>query len=410
MYITKLTQQESMRSILYPKNHQEWTIFLLSILYFCVIATLFLQQRTVDVTPEMLGYDTSAHMMVEHKMINFQHLFSWNFRHPLFNLLFLPPLLIDYFLSLVDLNYKWEIFTIYSCLISSYTGLLLYKVLSYICEKRTAVLLLLLFYSFAHSILLSIQVDSFIFSMLFLVMLLLIYITNKQNKHINNVLFAALIGTTSTNIIKFFIYSFFISKRRVKETFTAFFTSTLLFLCLFIFTLPDLFNRLFIQHLGFKYSIFAQTMDYRGTTLNKIHLFINNFISEPFLFHYKENLLYAHDTINLPPYSSIFCNLVIIGIICLSIASIIINYKSKIVQLFISFFTIDLIIHYIAGYGIEEGQLFCGHWFFFIPLLLGLLIDRTHNKYIRSTILSYLIVACIFMLSYNYNCYLHSII
>ena len=167
-------QNKQLGPILYPNNYIQWTVFILSILYFGIIATLFLLQRTTDNLPEMLGYDTSAHMMLEHKMISLQHLFSWNLRHPLLNLLFLPPLLVDYLLSFFDLNYKWEIFTIYSCLISSYTGLLLYKILSNICDKRTAILLLFMFYSFAHTILLSIQVDSFIFSMLFLVMLALV--------------------------------------------------------------------------------------------------------------------------------------------------------------------------------------------------------------------------------------------
>lgn len=402
-------QNKQLGSILYPNNYIQWTVFILSILYFGIIATLFLLQRATDNLPEMLGYDTSAHMMLEHKMISLQHLFSWNLRHPLLNLLFFPPLLVDYLLSFFDLNYKWEIFTIYSCLISSYTGLLLYKILSNICDKRTAILLLFMFYSFAHTILLSIQVDSFIFSMLFLVMLALVYITNKHNIYINNILFFTLVGTTSTNIIKFFIYSFFISRGRIKEALGTFFKSLFIFLCLFLLTIPDFFNRLFFQHLGLKYSLLAQTMDYRGTSLNKLYLFVTNFISEPFLFHYKDNLLYANDTINLPSYSSTLCNLVILIIICLSIYSIIINYKNKIVKLFIAFFSVDIFIHFVVGYGIEEGQLFCGHWFFFIPLLLGLLDTHTNNKYIKSIIRLQIAGSAAFLFIYNINCYLQSI-
>lgn len=409
-FVAIMAQKEKIGYNFYPKNYQEWTIFFISILYFCMIAILFIRRNTADVIPEMLGYDTAAHMTVEHKMISLRHIFSWNFRHPLLNILFLPPLLVDYFLSLFDFNFKWEIFTIYSSLISSYTGLLLYKILSIICAKRTAIILLILFYSFAHTILLSIQVDSFIYSMLFLVMLLLVYITNKHNKYINNVLFFALTGTTLTNIVKFAIYSYFISQRRIKEMLLAFYKSTILFLCIFLFTIPDLFNRLFIQHLGLKYSIMAQTMDYRGTSLNKMHLFITNFISEPFIFHYKDNLLYANDTINLPPYSNIICNLIILAIICLSIISIIINYKNSIVQLFISFFAIDIFIHYIIGYGIEEGQLFCGHWFFFIPIIIGLLDTYSNQKYIKSMIRLFIVCTSLYLLIYNFHCYLQSII
>lgn len=409
MYNSKLTQKDRIGNILLPRNHHEWTVFLLSILYFGIIDILFLHRLTTDAPPEMLGYDTSAHMMLAHKMISLQHIVSWDIRHPLLNIMFLPPLLIDHLLSLFDINYKWEIFTIYSSFISSYTGLLLYKALSYICEKKTATILLVLFYSFAHTILLSIQVDSFIYSMLFLVMLLLIYITNKQNVHSNNILFFTLIGTTSTNIIKLLIYSYLSSQRKIKEALIVFIKSMILFICMFILTIPDLFNRLFIQHLGLKYSVLAQTMDYRGISLNKLHLFITNFISEPFMFHYKENLLYANETINLPPYSNVFCHLVIIVFICLSITSIILNFNNKIVQLFLSFFSVDIFIHYIVGYGIKEGQLFCGHWFFFIPLLLGLLVNRTNNKYLKSLLTLQIVGITAFLFFHNINCYLHSI-
>ena len=409
MHNSTLTKKNIIGGFLLAKNFHEWVIFLLSTLYFCTIAILFLRQMTTDVPPEMLGYDTSAHMMLAHKKISLEHIISWNIRHPLLNIMFLPPLLIDHLLSLFDLNSTWEIFIIYSSFISSYTGLLFYKTLSHICEKKTATILLVLFYSFAHTILLSIQVDSFIYSMLFLVMLLLIYMTNKQNLYSNNILFFTLIGTTSTNIIKLLLYSYLSSHRKIKEALIVFIKSMVLFLCMFILTIPDLFNSLFVQHLGLKYSLLAQTMDYRGTTLNKMQLFISNFISEPFMFHYKENLLYAHDTINLPPYSNIVCHLIIILITCLSITSIILNYNNKLVQLFLSFFSVDIFIHYIVGYGIEEGQLFCGHWFFFIPLLLGLLVNRTNNKYLKSLLTVQIVGMTAFLFFHNINCYLHSI-
>ena len=393
-----------------PKGCFEWIVFVLSILYFSLIATLFLQQRAGNAIPEMLGYDTSVHMLVEHKMINFQHIFSWNIRHPLLNFFFLPPLLIDYFLSLFNFNFKWEVFTLYSALIASYTGLLLFKIISIICKKSTAIVLLILFYSFAHTILLSIQIDSFIYSMLFLTMLILIYITNKQSTLINNVLFLALTGTTSTNMIKFIIYLYLSSKRKIKDSLFIFFKSIPLFLCLFAITIPDFFYKLFIQHLGLKYSLLAQTMDYRGSSLSKLHLFIDNFISEPFLFHYHYNLLYTSETINLPPYSDIYCCPVIIVIICISVTSIIINFKHEIVQLFLGFFSIDIIIHFIIGYGIEEGQLFCGHWFFFIPLLMGLLAKQTTKQNILSIYNCTIGGIATYLMYYNFNCYLHSTI
>jgi len=392
------------KELLLPHGRTEWVVLLCSFFFFLSFAILFFLHKRLE-PPEMLGYDTSAHMLVDHMKIDIQHLFSWDIRHPLLRFMFLPPILIDILLSFFHIDIKWEVFTLYSTIISSYTGLILFKILSMICNKMTAILLLCLFYSFAHSILLSIQIDSFIFSMFFLITLILVYLYNYQSNIINNWIFWGLVGTTSTNVLKFFIYALLTSGGKFKKAIYCFVESSVVFISLFAITIWSFLNRLFVQHLGLKYSLLAQTLDYRGTSTNKFILLFENFICEPILFHNTHNLLYTKETRLLESYPSFICYIPPLVIILAVIISLYKNIYDRITKLFFLFISIDFFIHFIIGYGIEEGQIFCAHWFFFIPILLGLLDNKIKNIYIQRVYLFTIFALFVFLLFYNFRCF-----
>lgn len=396
-----------LKTILLPQGHAELMVLIVSFIYYGFIFLFYLQNRLESVLPEMLGYDTSVHMVLEHKLINLDHIFSWNIRHPLINFMFLPPIIGDYILSYVGYYYKWEIFTFYSCIISSYSGLLLYKVISVYSNNKIAFLFVSLFFSFAHSILLSIQIDSFVLSLFFLIILVLIFSKNYYNIVFNNILFLGITGTTSTNFVKFLFYIYLTCKRNIKVTIHHIILSSILFFLLLLLTIPDLFHRIFVQHLGVKYSLLAQTLDYRGSSQSKIRLVIDNFISEPLLFHHQEKLLYISETSQLQPYPSASYYIPIIIIICGVILSIITNINNKITKLFILFICIDFFIHVTLGYGVSEGQIFCAHWFFIIPILLALLDGCIKNKQCLLLYRFSILVITIFFFYNNLNCYIH---
>lgn len=399
--------KSSLKTIILPQGCTEIIVLFVSLIYYGLIFLFYLQNKSELVLPEMLGYDTSVHMVLEHKLINLERLFSWDIRHPLINIMFLPPIIGDYLLSFIGYNYKWEIFTLYSCMISSYSGLVLFKILMILSSKETALLLLCLFFSFAHSILLSIQIDSFVLSLLFLMFLLLLFLNNYYNIYFNNILFFAITGTTSTNVIKFILYIFIICKKNIQTSLRQILKSSILFILLFLFTIPDLLHRLFVQHLGLKYSLLAQTLDYQGSSQGKLRLFFDNYISEPLLFHSQEKLIYLSDTSHLQAYPSLFFYIPIIIIVGGVICSIITNNNKKVITLIVSFLCVDIFIHVILGYGITEGQIFCAHWFFFIPILLALLEgEKIIIKY-RLVYRLIILFITIFFLYHNLNCYIH---
>ena len=57
-----------------------------------------------------------------------------------------------------------------------------------------------------------------------------------------------------------------------------------------------------------------------------------------------------------------------------------INIRNKWVQLIVSYFCIDLIIHFVFRYGMNEAIIFGGHWLFIIPMLLGWLYVKIPKK------------------------------
>lgn len=395
---------------LFPCCKSELIVFILTILYFGVISTIFLILRDNQLAPYMLGYDTAAHLFAEQKSIDFQHLISWDIRHPFLNLFFLPAITIDYFFSLLQYNFRWEIFVYYSVLILSCAGFVLFKLLKFVCTPQwTAYMLISLFYSFAHIIILSIQVDSFVFTMLFLIILIYFYATKCQGYLIDNLLFACLTGVTSTNFVKFFIFVFYTTKpRQVRQIIIRFFSSLYIFISFFILTIFDLCSRFFIQKYGLKYSFLAQTLDYRGTSINRFSLFWNNFISEPLMFHYRYNLIYAKDSTVLPTLC-LYEQIPVIVLISLTILSVIKCRKHRIAKLCVMWFGLDILIHFVIGYGIEEGQIFCAHWFFSIPILIGLYLNSIINKRLYYIICGCIVLITIVLFVYNFNCYMMSV-
>lgn len=56
------------------------------------------------------------------------------------------------------------------------------------------------------------------------------------------------------------------------------------------------------------------------------------------------------------------------------------NWRIKRVQVMIGMFVVDLFIHVICGWGLSEGWIFCAHWFWMVPILIGLSFLIWHER------------------------------
>lgn len=384
--------------ILKPNNFSEQCIFILLLIYFVAIATGFClialpqeQSFWIEGRPQgMLGYDTAGHLTYEPMMISTDNILNWNIRHPLYRLLFLPVILINEGLLYVGINITWPLFLATSTWFMSSSGLYIFKTLRTLgLSILNASLLILLYGSFAHTIMLSIQVDSFVPSMFFCSAMTLLFVRHYHNKLTDNLLFLGIAGTTSTNFIKFALYQL-LEEHSIKKSFIRFIQSIGIFCVLFVLIFPDLVIRLIERPRGFLYAVMGDSFYYQGSDINKWHLFIDNFVSDPLLFHHTTGIIFSNETILLPSYPSVWFYMPIAIIFLLVIISVVVNWRKPVIHLFCCCIGFDLFMHFGIGYGIEEGQLFCGHWLFFIPIVIGLLttLDKSIGKITQALILT----------------------
>lgn len=76
------------------------------------------------------------------------------------------------------------------------------------------------------------------------------------------------------------------------------------------------------------------------------------------------------------PYQTIGPHLVCGSILVLSAWSAIRNFREPVVRAALAMFSIDLILHPVIGWGLAESQIYCGHWYYLIPVLMVFLPPR----------------------------------
>lgn len=386
--------------ILKPASRCEKIVFLSLLLYFAAIAISFCIVALPKNNPfGMLGYDTAGHLEYEPIMISCKNMLNWNLRHPLYRLFFFPIIMINEGLLSAGINISWFLFLGTSTLMMSCCGLFIFKTLQSLkLSIKESSLLLFLFCSFAHVILLCIQVDSFVMSMFFCSAMTLLYVSHFHNRLSDSFLFLGITGTTSTNFVKFTFY-LLLEEKNTKKTLLRFLKAIIAFCLFFILTVPNLVKRLIERPRGFRYAFMGDSFDFQGSDINNWKLFIENFISEPLLFHHTTGIIYSYESINLPAYTSLGYYLPIAIIFHLILFSVILNCRKPIIRFFCCCFGFDWLMHFCIGYGIEEGQLFCGHWIFFIPIVIGELFANL--KAIREPLYAVLATCATIMLITN---------
>ena len=396
----------SVWNMLKLNNLSEQRVFILLLIFFAAMATAFcFIVLPKDLPLGMLGYDTAGHLTYKPMMISTDNILNWNIRHPLYRLFFLPVIFINEGLLHIGINITWPLFLATSTWFMSCSGLFIFKTLRTLgLSIANASLMIILYCCFAHIIMLSIQVDSFVLSMFFCSAMTLLYVRHFHNKLTDNLLFLGIAGTTSTNFVKFAIYQL-LEERSFKKSIIRFIQSIGVFCVLFALTFPNLVTRLIERPRGFLYAIMGDSFNFQGSDTSRWQLFIDNFLSDPILFHHTTGIIYSHETIHLPSYPFAWFYLPIAFIYLLILTSVITNWRKPVIHLFCCCFGFDVFMHFGIGYGMEEGQLFCGHWLFFIPIVIGLLTNM--HKSIEKTIQAFIMAIALFLLVTNiYHLYL----
>ena len=94
-----------------------------------------------------------------------------------------------------------------------------------------------------------------------------------------------------------------------------------------------------------------------------------SFFCEPICLH---GSVIAHPVVE-GGYATWLPHLVVAVILGLAAWSVIRSWRRPLVRAIVGMISFDFALHLVLGWGINEGQLYCGHWFWALPILIGLL-------------------------------------
>lgn len=394
---------ETFVRLLLPRDRNEKHVLCGSIVYYYVLMAIFLFFRNDSLPYVIMGYDTIHNS----EIYSFCGIFLWNIRHVLFNLFYIPVLPINWLFTHSISAVEYTAYILPTPILFALSNMLIFRIVALYGSDRAARLSVLLFSSFSHVMLLSVQFETFPLSMLFLLISVL-YINERQNVWQDNILFAILTGTTTTNGVKLFI-AWLWEKGKFGTYVKRCAKSTILFLILLL--IPLFMLRHYIQKEGFDMNYIlthSNSSDY-----DTVKALVDNFFSEPIFFHNLNAIFYDPRITNecsvMYPYVTIFIPVCIVIIYLFASAGIFMNTKKKLVRVMASYILVDLFILLVLGYGKSEAQLFSLHWIWMLPISIGLLLNVQKSLAVRRILSVIVVLISTFCLCYNITVFVTSL-
>lgn len=397
---------KELQNLIIPKGKAEKIVFFSTLLWFLCFSLYFTLNVDFSYHHELMGYDSDFYIGGKTHKLMLNKIASWNLRHPLYVMINCPILLID---ALLPSTFHWAVFAGFSSTLMAGSNLLLYKICKHILIEESATLTsVILFPTFAHIMLLSGLTETYVITIYFVLLLILLALNRKSTSLSDNIIFAILTGATLTNCIYFFFIKIWEKAGHLKQAIITTLKSTCLFIPLFGITFTGLAFRYFVKHIPLMEAILNDTHKFVHNNNIPFSIIWNHYFADPFLFHYTNQVVHTSNAEVLPAYPSLIYNLSIIFILAFFVWGLI---KSKAVlrNICLCFFGYNIIIHFICGYGNNELQLFCGHWLFFIPLFIAIGLDSIHNLPTRRVLQILLLTCAAFFAIHNAYCYILSI-
>lgn len=382
---------------------KNWKIILFSFLSFTILGVLFIH-KFPTMAFQLSGYDSVLpwhfHTPIEAIHGTIRHTFLSILLAP-FNLLY----------NIFDSN--WFIVIFLSSL-ATLSFLYMYRILREVIELTPfeSILYSIFLFSFGHILLMAVLPETYPISLCLL--LISVYYTGSFLKNKDKykfykifILFMLTAGTTTTNGIKILISILFVKmpiKKRILQ----------IFIAGSLFALSGSAVYLVSNKIKAHYAITANIKDSTKNDSNThtpgslqfidktspiIETIKENFIGETILFHDAEFKDVYHGRNVIKKYTSISDNIVIYSIIFIFIVSAIINRKNKFVQYLLCCWCVDIFIHLICRFGLNECYIFGSHWLYIIPIVIAVLAKQTRG-YTHHFLNMYIVLATLFI-GYN---------
>ena len=397
---------KTITTVFLPQKGTEKIIFFSTLIWYLCFSLYFSLYVDFSYHHELMGYDSDFYIGGEYPKLMLNKIASWNLRHPLYVIINYPILLID---TLLPYRLHWAIFAIFSSFIMAGSNLLIFKICKQLLVGDISTLIsIILFSTFAHIMLLSGLAETYVLTIYFVLLLILLSLTKKSTRLSDNIIFAILTGTTLTNCIYFFFVKVWEKAGNIKQAVITTIKSTYLFIPLFVITMTGLAFRYFVKHIPLMEAILNDTHKFVHDSDIQLTTIWNHYFADPFLFHYTDQVVHTSNAEALPAYPSIFYHVAIIFLLLFALWGVV---KSNAIlrNVCLSFFVYNIIIHFVCGYGNNELQLFCGHWLFFVPIFIAIGLDAVTQKSLRRVIQIMMIACAIFFAIHNGYCYITSI-
>lgn len=249
---------------------------------------------------------------------------------------------------------------------------------------------------FSTNLILSFTPESFTFSVFLISFTLYYYSCSiKENQNVgflsNAALAIGLGGITITNLAKGIIPMFFIKDKPIRILIK------IACICLIFGGIIILLRYYYADEFGviitIKNSFISNALQKQENILYKI---IDWFFIAPIYFpEIIQRPIQLFETspifpsINLDYFHNWYNYLFAIILYILLVAGIIRNFRERLLWLLIAMFSVDIIIHVIVGYGLQDPFIYGGHWVFIVPVLIGWLyksLSDNVKKYLVGTV------------------------
>lgn len=371
--------------VIIPKNREEkWLLGVFFFVYLCFGFLFWFKYGDTFPSTDLLDYDVEGYSVFFSKIQRLTPL-SGSDRHPLLAVIISPLIILGYVINLFfkGLALQFLLGIVFFNVIAALSITIVYKYCVNLIKisKIQSLIICLLFAFFAHVLLLSFIPESFPLSMLGL--LLLAYLTtdsllnHKKIPIITNViLFAYVAGVTVTNGLKCVIAQLFQNgdfKYKLKSILVSGLTTATLILISFVISY---ISSLLI--LG-EFKLIRQISLYIFS--GETHI-ISEMFFEPILFH-QYHTFWGEFREEVFAYNTIFPTIANIIFYAVVICAIVVNIRKREVLFLLSLFGADVFFHLICGFGIDNLHIYCLHWIFIFPLLIGWLYKEINNSKIK---------------------------
>lgn len=344
-------------------------------------------------------------------------------RHPLYTALYYPLYLLNHFIMTTwNFNASMFIMAVLVVLASVYSVLFMYRTLHEIIGlcKSDCVWLTALLFSFASVMTSAMSPDHFIFSMFMLTMTLYVFgkalVAGKEVAWWKAaLLYLFTTGITLTNGAKTLLGYLFVEGKRTfrwKNILLVVVLPTAILAGVYAYD----YQELVVTRKEASARIMAKKIEKDSTLAaqDSINRIKNQLISgkpisdKPFLkwididssrpngiieglfgesVQLHKDYLLGDIYLDRPAvvhYRS-FVNYVIEGLVfLLFLAGIIMGFRSRVLQMLLSWFCIDLFIHVVLGFGLNEVYINGTHWMFIIPIAIGCLYRRSTQRFLTA--------------------------